>query len=136
MSVILHLADDVDISRGDVICRPHNHPEPVRELDAMVCWMAEQPLRAGARLSIKQTTRNARVNVDELRYRLDVNTLHREQDAPEFGLNDIGRVRLRSSAPLIVDPYRRNRATGSFILIDEGTNNTVAGGMILDRETQ
>ena len=97
--------------------------------------MTDEPLRAGARLSIKQTTRNARVIVEEMRYRLDVNTLHRDQEATEFGLNDIGRVRLRTSAPLIVDPYRRNRATGSFILIDEGTNNTVAGGMILDRET-
>ena len=135
MSVIVHLADDLDISRGDVICRPHNHPEPVREIDAMVCWMTDGPLRAGAKLSIKQTTRNARVVVDDLRYRLDVNTLHRDQEATELGLNDIGRVRLRTSIPLIVDPYRRNRATGSFILIDEGTNNTVAGGMILDRES-
>jgi bifunctional enzyme CysN/CysC len=134
MSVVVHLADDVDVSRGDVICRPHNHPEPVRELDAMLCWMTDEPLRQGARLSIKQTTRNARVIVDEVRYRLDVNTLHRDLDATEFGLNDIGRVKLRTSAPLIVDPYRRNRATGSFILIDEATNNTVAGGMILDRD--
>jgi sulfate adenylyltransferase large subunit len=134
MSVVVHLADDVDVSRGDVICRPHNHPEPVRELDAMICWMTDEPLRQGARLAIKQTTRNASVIVDELRYRLDVNTLHRDLEATEFGLNDIGRVKLRTSAPLIVDPYRRNRATGSFILIDEATNNTVAGGMILDRE--
>jgi sulfate adenylyltransferase subunit 1 (EFTu-like GTPase family) len=100
----------------------------------MICWMTDEPLRQGARLSIKQTTRNARVIVDELRYRLDVNTLHRDLEATEFGLNDIGRVKLKTSAPLIVDPYRRNRATGSFILIDEATNNTVAGGMILDRE--
>jgi sulfate adenylyltransferase large subunit len=135
MSVIVHLADDIDVSRGDVICRPHNHPEPVRELDAMICWMTDEPLRRGAKLGIKQTTRNARVIVDELRYRLDVNTLHRDQDATELGLNDIGRVNLRTSAPLIVDPYRRNRATGSFILIDEATNNTVAGGMILDRDS-
>ncbi len=135
MSVVLHLTDDVDVSRGDLICRPHNHPEPVRELDAMVCWMAEAPLRAGARLAIKQTTRNARVVVDELLYRLDVNTLHRDLDADALGLNDIGRVKLRTSAPMIVDAYRRNRATGSFILIDETTNETVAGGMILDRET-
>ncbi len=135
MSVIVHLADDIDVSRGDVICRPHNHPEPVREIEATVCWMTDAPLKAGARLGIKQATRNARVIVDELRYRLDINTLHRDQEATEFGLNDIGRVRLRTSAPLIVDAYRRNRTMGSFILIDEGTNNTVAGGMILDRET-
>ncbi len=135
MSVIVHLADDIDVSRGDVICRPHNHPEPVREIDAMICWMTDEPLKQGSRLGIKQTTRNARVIVDELRYRLDVNTLHRDQEATELGLNDIGRVKLRTSAPLIVDPYQRNRATGSFILIDEATNNTVAGGMILDRES-
>jgi bifunctional enzyme CysN/CysC len=135
MSVIVHLADDVDVSRGDVICRPHNHPEPVREIDAMVCWMVDEPLRQGARLGIKQTTRNARVIVDELRYRLDVNTLHRDLEATELTLNDIGRVKLRTSVPMIVDPYRRNRSTGSFILIDEATNNTVAGGMILDRDT-
>jgi bifunctional enzyme CysN/CysC len=134
MSVVVHLTDDVDVSRGDIICRPHNHPEPVREIDAMVCWMTDQPLRAGSRLSIKQTARNARVVVDELRYRLDVNTLHRDLDATELGLNDIGRVKLRTSAPMVVDPYRRNRATGSFILIDEATNNTVAAGMVLDRE--
>ncbi len=135
MSVVLHLTDDVDVSRGDLICRPHNHPEPVREIDAMVCWMAEAPLRPGAKLAMKQTTRNARVVVDELRYRLDVNTLHRDLEADALALNDIGRVKLRTSAPMIVDAYRRNRATGSFILIDEATNDTVAGGMILDRET-
>jgi bifunctional enzyme CysN/CysC len=134
MSVVVHLTDDVDVSRGDVLCRPHNHPEPTREIDAMLCWMTEQPLQAGARLQIKQTTRNARVVCDELRYRLDVNTLHRDLAATELQLNDIGRVKLRTSAPMIVDPYRRNRATGSFILIDEATNNTVAAGMVLDRE--
>ncbi len=134
MSVILHLADDVDVSRGDLICRPHNRPDPVREIDAMVCWMTEAPLRAGAKLAIKQTTRTARVVVDELRYRLDVNTLHRDLAADCLGLNDIGRVKLRTSAPMIVDTYTRNRATGSFILIDEATNDTVAGGMIVDRD--
>ncbi|MGI8622303.1 MAG: sulfate adenylyltransferase subunit 1 [Solirubrobacteraceae bacterium] len=132
MSVILHLADDLDIARGDLICRPHNHPEPVREIDAMVCGMTEEALRPGARLAMKHTTRTARVVVDELRYRLDVNTLHRDLQAEGLGLNDIGRVRLRTSAPMIVDAYRRNRATGSFILIDETRNDTVAGGMILD----
>src|SRR3954447_15044445 len=96
MSVIVHLADDIDVSRGDVFCRPHNHPEPVRELDAMICWMTDEPLRQGSKLSIKQTTRNARVIVEELRYRLDVNTLHRDLEATEFTLNDIGRVKLRS----------------------------------------
>jgi bifunctional enzyme CysN/CysC len=134
MSVTVHLEDDLDVSRGDLICRPHNHPQASREIDATICWMAEKPLRPGARLGIKHTTRAGRVILDELRYRLDVNTLHRDLEATELGLNDIGRVTLRTSAPLIVDPYRRNRATGSFILIDEATNDTVAGGMIIAGE--
>jgi bifunctional enzyme CysN/CysC len=136
MSVTVHLEDELDVSRGDLICRPHNHPQPTRELDATICWMAEQPLRPGARLAIKQTTRSARVILDALRYRLDVNTLHRDLEAGELGLNDIGRVTLRSSAPLMVDPYNRNRSTGSFILVDEATNNTVAGGMVISGEAE
>jgi bifunctional enzyme CysN/CysC/sulfate adenylyltransferase subunit 1 len=131
MSVVMHLDDDVDVSRGDLICRPHNHPQPTREIDATICWMAEKPLRPGAKLAIKHTTRSARVVVDDLRYRLDVNTLHRDLEASELVLNEIGRVTLRASAPLIVDPYRRHRATGSFILVDEATNDTVAGGMVI-----
>jgi bifunctional enzyme CysN/CysC len=133
LSVVIHLSDDVDVSRGDMICRPHNHPEAVREFDAMICWMADEPLKQGAKLAIKHTTRTARAVVDEFRYRLNINTLHRDLEATELALNDIGRVKLRLSSPLVVDPYRRNRATGSFILIDEATNNTVAGGMILDK---
>jgi len=134
LSVTLRLADEVDVSRGDMICRAHNHPVPTQELDAMVCWMSDQPLRAGGRYAIKQTTRNARAVVDDLRYRIDVNTLHREEGAGELGLNEIGRVHLRTSAPLLVDEYRRNRTTGSFILIDEATNNTVGAGMVLSAE--
>jgi bifunctional enzyme CysN/CysC len=134
MSVTVHLEDDLDVSRGDMICRPHNHPEATREIDATICWMTEKPLKPGARLGIKHTTRQGRVILDELRYRLNVNTLHRDLEATELGLNDIGRVTLRTNAPLIVDPYRRNRSTGSFILIDEATNDTVAGGMIIAGE--
>jgi bifunctional enzyme CysN/CysC len=134
MSVTLLLEDDLDVSRGDMICRAHNHPVPTRDLDAMVCWMSDMPLRGRGRYAIKHTTRNARAIVDELRYRIDVNTLHRDEEAAELGLNQIGRVHLRTSAPLLVDEYRRNRATGSFILIDEATNDTVGGGMILGVE--
>jgi sulfate adenylyltransferase subunit 1 (EFTu-like GTPase family) len=134
MSVTVHLEDDLDVSRGDMICRLHNQPQATRLIDATICWMTEQPLRPGARLAIKHTTRSGRVIVDELRYRLDVNTLHRDLEATELALNDIGRVTLRTSAPLIVDPYRRNRSTGSFILVDEGTNDTVAGGMIIEAD--
>jgi len=134
LSVTLLLDDELDVSRGDMICRAHNHPVPTRDLDAMVCWMSDAPLRGRGRYAIKHTTRNAKAIVDQLRYRIDVNTLHREQEATELGLNQIGRVHLRTSAPLLVDEYRRNRTTGSFVLIDEATNDTVGGGMILGVE--
>jgi sulfate adenylyltransferase subunit 1 len=131
LSVTLLLDDDVDVSRGDMICRAHNHPTPLRELEAMVCWMSERPLQASGRYRIKHTTRTALAKVDELRYRIDVNSLHRDEEATSLELNDIGRLRLRLSAPLLVDEYRRNPATGSFILIDESTNDTVGAGMVL-----
>jgi bifunctional enzyme CysN/CysC len=131
MSVSLRLADDLDVSRGDMIARPANRPTVSDVFDATVCWMSERPLRQGARYAIKHTTRSARAVVRQLRYRIDVNTLHRDQSAEELDLNDIGRVTLRMSAPLAFDTYARNRTTGSFVLIDEATNDTVAAGMIL-----
>ncbi len=131
MSVAVTLADDIDISRGDMICRPHNRPSVGQDVDAMVCWMTEQSqLRTGAKLAIKHTTRSARALVKDLHYRLDVNTLHRDHDAESLGLNEIGRVSMRTTVPLFFDEYRRNRETGSFVLIDETTNNTVGAGMI------
>jgi bifunctional enzyme CysN/CysC len=130
MSVTLRFADQLDISRGDMIVEADDQPVAARELDAMICWMSEQPLRAGGRYTIKHTTRTARAIVDELEHRIDVNSLGHDK-APELGLNEIGRVRLRCSAPLMVDPYARNRTTGSFILIDESTNDTVGAGMVL-----
>jgi bifunctional enzyme CysN/CysC len=132
MSVTVRLADDLDVSRGDLICRPHNAPMVTQDVEAMVCWMVDKPLRAGAKLALKHTTRSARAVVRELRYRLDVNTLHRDEDAGELGLNDIGRVRLRTTQPLFADEYRRNRTTGGFILVDEATNATAGAGMILE----
>jgi len=132
MSVILRLEDELDISRGDMICRPHNQPMVTQDLEAMVCWMNEQsPLRKGQKLCIKHTTRSARALVRDLQYRLDVNTLHRDDDADTLTLNEIGRVTLRVTQPLFCDEYARNRLTGGFILIDEGDNRTVAAGMIL-----
>ena len=132
MSCTLLLEDEIDISRGDMICRPHNQPTVGQDIDAMICWMTEQSsLVPGAKLAIKHTTRSARALVKELQYRLDINTLHREEGAGSLALNDIGRVTLRTTVPLFFDEYRRNRETGSFILIDEATNNTVAAGMIL-----
>jgi bifunctional enzyme CysN/CysC len=132
MSVTVRLADNLDVSRGDLICRPHNAPMVTQDVEAMVCWMIDKPLRSGAKLAIKHTTRSARAVVRDLRYRLDVNTLHRDEDATELGLNDIGRVRLRTTQPLFADEYRRNRTTGGFILVDEATNATAGAGTILE----
>jgi bifunctional enzyme CysN/CysC len=130
MSVTVRLADDIDVSRGDMICRPHNAPVAGQDLEAMVCWMATDALRPGRKLFLKHTTRQVRALVKDLRYRIDVNTLHRDPGAGALGLNDIGRVVLRTTAPLFADTYRRNRTTGSFVLIDEATNATVGAGMI------
>ena len=132
MSVTVLLEDDLDIARGDMIARRDAPPVVTRELDAMVCWMAEAPLRPGARYVIKHTTRSVRAVVDAVEDRLDIETLRPDESAGELALNDIGRVRLRLSGPLAVDPYARNRETGAFILIDESTNDTVAAGMISD----
>ena len=132
MSVSVTLEDDIDLSRGDMLCRPHNRPAVTREVDAMVCWLTDaSELRPGAKLAIKHTTRWARAVVQHLQYRLDVNTLHRDESAASLELNEIGRVLLRTTQPLFVDEYRRNRETGSFILVDEATNATVAAGMVV-----
>ncbi|TQN37922.1 sulfate adenylyltransferase subunit 1 [Blastococcus colisei] len=131
MSVTIRLEDEIDISRGDMICRPHNQPTVSQDVEAMVCWMADEPMRPGGKYAIKHTTRSARAMVKDLRYRLDVNTLHRDEQAGTLGLNEIGRLQLRVTAPLFTDPYRVNRTTGSFILIDEATNATVGAGMVL-----
>ena len=131
MSVTLRLEDDLDISRGDMICRPRNRPDVSQDIDAMVCWLNDQSqLRPGAKYSIKHTTRWARAMVTDLQYRLDINTLHRVGNADHLEMNEIGRIRFRATQPLFFDEYRRNRETGSFILVDEATNATVAAGMI------
>jgi len=129
MSVTLRLEDDLDVSRGDMIVAVDDLPAPVRELEAMVCWMSTAPLRPGARYAIKQTTRTSRAIIDSIAGRVNVNTLA-EEPAEELALNDIARVRLRSGTPLVLDPYARNRTTGSFILIDESSGETVGAGMV------
>ncbi|MQA27149.1 MAG: sulfate adenylyltransferase [Micromonosporaceae bacterium] len=132
MSVSVRLADELDVSRGDMICRPHNQPHVTQDVEAMICWMDEQrPLYPRAKYTVKHTTRTVRAMVKGLQYRLDVNTLHRDEDAARLELNEIGRVTLRTTQPLLCDEYRRNRTTGGFILIDEATNRTVAAGIIL-----
>jgi bifunctional enzyme CysN/CysC len=124
------LTDKLDISRGDMFCRPHNRPLVTREVEAMVCSVWETPIRPGGRYLLKHTTRTVRAIVDELRYSIDVNTLHRNLDATQLNMNQVGRIHLRTSDPLFVDEYRANRETGSFILVDETTYDTVGAGMV------
>ncbi|MFG2053703.1 sulfate adenylyltransferase subunit CysN [Micromonospora sp. NPDC048930] len=133
MSVTVRLTDEIDISRGDLICRPNNAPAVAQDIEAMVCWMDEtRPLQVGGKYAIKHTTRSARAIVRGLHYRLDINSLHRDEAAGELKLNEIGRVRLRTTVPLLADEYRRNRTTGGFVIIDETTNRTVGAGMIVE----
>jgi bifunctional enzyme CysN/CysC len=132
MAVTIRLADDIDVSRGDLICRVRNRPHVGQDIEAMVCWLTgHSDLRAGAKLAIKHTTRWGRTLIKDLQYRLDINTLHRDEAATALTLNDIGRIRLRTTVPLFFDDYRRNHTTGSFVLVDETTNNTVGAGIIL-----
>jgi len=133
MSVTLLLNDDVDISRGDMICRPNNRPAAAQDIEAMVSWMSsERVLAPRTRLVVKHTTRTVKAIVTDLHYRIDVNTLHRDESAAQLGLNEIGRVRLRLTQPIFCDPYARNRATGGLILIDETTNATIGAAMITE----
>ena len=134
MSVAVSVADDLDISRGDMLCRPNNRPNSVQELDAMVCWMdANVKLAEGQTYYLKHTTKWVKAKIESLSYRLDVNSLHRDEKAKNLKLNEIGRVGLRITSPIFADAYSRNRLTGSFILVDEAANTTLAGGIILDR---
>ncbi len=130
MSVTVRLVDELDVSRGDMIVGAADVPTPTRELEATVCWMSDVPLRPRSRYQLKHATTSVRVLVDSIEGRVDINTLA-EAPAAELGLNDIARVRLRTGAPIVADPYVRNRTTGSFILIDEGSGDTVAAGMIV-----
>ncbi len=130
MSVTVRLEDDIDVSRGDMICAAVDPPEALRALTADVCWMTDAPLKPGGRYAVKHTTRTARAVVEAVEHKVDVHTLE-PGPAEELGLNDIGRVRLRTSVALVADPYARNRTTGSFILIDEASNDTVGAGMVL-----
>jgi bifunctional enzyme CysN/CysC len=131
MAVTVTLEDDIDISRGDMLCRPANVPSVVQDIDAQICWMDETAsFTVGRKYALKHTTRWTRVLVKALEYRIDINSLHRDEEATELHLNEIGRAQLRSTQPLFVDPYVENRQTGAFILVDESTNRTVAAGMI------
>jgi bifunctional enzyme CysN/CysC len=136
MSVALRLSDDIDVGRGSTIVRTHNQPTVANRFEALVCWMSEQPLQAGRRYLVKHTTRTAMVGKVEVRYRIDVETLRRDENVQTLALNDLARVHLELSSPLVFDSYRRNRVTGSLIMIDEASNDTVAAGVILDTEVE
>ncbi len=131
MSVTLTLADEIDISRGDVIAKPNNQPQPVQDIDLMLCWMNQRPINLNSKFYIRHTTKEVRGVLKEIQYKLDINTLHRIENADQLVMNDIARVKIRTAQPLFVDSYRKNRITGSVILVDEGTNETVAAGMIV-----
>lgn len=131
MSVTIRLTDEIDISRGDMIVRTHNSPTVGQDLEMMVCWLSEKPLVENGKYAIKHTTKDARCIIKEVRYKVDVNDLHRIEDDKEIKLNDIARIIIRTTAPLFYDSYRRNRVTGSIILIDEATNETVGAGLII-----
>ncbi len=130
-SVTITLEDNIDISRGDMLVKPQNQPSVGQDLDVMLCWFSEKrKLSSGARYVLRHTTREVKAIVREVQYKVNVNTLHKIEDDKDLGLNEIGRVHLRVSAPLFYDGYRRNRLTGSIILVDEFTNETVGAGMI------
>ncbi|MDX1686044.1 MAG: sulfate adenylyltransferase subunit CysN, partial [Saprospiraceae bacterium] len=132
MSVTVLLDDDIDVSRGDMIVRPHNQPQVTQDLDVMMCWFdQDKPLQLRGKYTIRQTTQEARCIVRDIRYKMDINTLHRNIEDRKIEMNDIARVVLRTTKPFFVDEYRQNRITGSIILIDEATNNTVGAGMII-----
>jgi len=136
MSVAIRLSDDIDVSRGSTIVRKQNQPTVSNSFEALLCWMSEEPLSPRRRYAVKHTTRTAMLGGVEVRYRIDVETLHRDEGAETLNLNDLARVHLRLSSPLVFDSYRRNRLTGSLIIIDEASNETVAAGVILDTEVE
>ena len=131
MSVCITLEDDIDISRGDMIVRENNKPTIEQDIDLMICWMNEKKMMLRGKYTIRHTSQTARCIIKEVKYKMDINTLHRIEEEKEIGLNDIGRISIRTTKPLFFDSYRRNRNTGSVILVDEATNETVAAGMII-----
>ena len=131
MSISMTLEDDIDISRGDMIVKTNNKPEPIQEFDAMLCWLHNDAAKPRAKYTIMHTSNEQRAIIKEVVYKVDINTYSRELDDKEFRMNDIGRVKIRTTRPLMIDEYRDNRLTGSFILIDDATHETVAAGMIL-----
>lgn len=131
MSVTLTLEDEIDISRGDIIAKPNNHPQTEQDVDVMICWMNQRPVNLNTKFYVRHTTKDVKGVLKEIQYKLDISSLQRVENVDQLAMNDIGRVRIRTAQPLAFDSYRKNRITGSIILVDEGTNETVAAGMIV-----
>ncbi len=131
MSVTVTLEDEIDISRGDMIVKVNNQPRVEQDIDVMICWLNEKPMQVGGKYALKHTSKDARCIVKDVTYKMNINTLQKVEDENVLNLNEIGRLSLRTTTPLFIDNYRKNRATGSIILIDEATNNTVGAGMII-----
>lgn len=131
MSVAITLEDDIDISRGDMIVRPNNHAEASQDIDFMMCWMGNEPFNPDKKYTVLHTSNQVRCIIKEVQYKVDINTLHRLEEDKSIKMNDIARIRIRTTKPLFIDSYTRNKATGSLVLIDESTHNTVAAGMII-----
>lgn len=131
MSITMTLEDDIDVSRGDMIAKPDNQPTVGQDIELMVCWLNKKPLQPSGKYAIKHTTQDVRCIIKDVKYKVNINTLHRVEGDKEIGLNDIGRIHIRTTQPLFYDSYKRNRTTGSLIIVDEFTNETVGAGMIL-----
>ncbi|MGD8778969.1 MAG: GTP-binding protein [Ignavibacteria bacterium] len=130
MSVSIELEDDLDISRGDMIVKPNNQPEVTQDIDCSICWFNAKPLEVGGKYILKHTSSDVRTMVKEVVYKMDINNIHKDENDKEIRMNDIARIKLRTTKPLFIDNYKKNRITGSIILIDEATNYTVAAGML------
>ncbi len=130
-SVTITLEDDIDISRGDMIVRENNRPEISQDIDIMICWLNDKPMRPGGKYALMHTSNEVRCMIKDVKYKIDINTLDRDNEDKSIGMNDIGRISIRTTKPLYFDSYRQNRVTGSLILIDEATNETVCAGMIV-----
>ncbi|HEU5080567.1 MAG TPA: sulfate adenylyltransferase subunit CysN [Opitutaceae bacterium] len=131
MSAVITLEDEIDISRGDMIVKPNNQPQAGQDLEAMICWFSEKKIQPNGKYVLRHTTKDVKCVVKAIRYKVNINTLHKLENDLEIGMNDIGRIQIRTTSPLFFDPYKRNRNTGSLILVDEFTNATVGAGMIL-----
>jgi sulfate adenylyltransferase subunit 1 len=130
-NVVMNLEDEIDISRGDMIVKPNNQPQIGQDIEMMLCWLNERKIVLGGKYGIRHTTKEARCIVKEIRYKVDINTLHKNEDDLSLGLNEIGRIQVRTTKPFFYDSYKKNRGTGSVILVDENTNETVGAGMII-----